>query len=334
MLANNAVRKRLAAMTEQMIAVDYVYEPLKAAAQAWLDTLNDSEKNPAVASAYIAALEDGVLGVDEAIAFLSTKSGAPWDGFLANMQQRKAAGEACCDCPACNLALAILKDKDFLVKKSIWAFGGDGWAYDIGFGGLDHVIAQNEDINLLVFDTEVYSNTGGQASKATPTGAVAKFAASGKEVKKKDLAQIAMSYGYVYVAQVAMGADYNQCLKAFAEAEAYPGPSIVIAYAPCINHGIKGGMGNGMAEMKAAVDAGYWHMFRFDPRLKAQGKNPFQLDSKAPTADYRAFIESEVRYSSLKRAFPDRADGLYDLSAQQAKDKWEHLEKMQRIYGE
>ncbi|MCL1951992.1 MAG: thiamine pyrophosphate-dependent enzyme, partial [Oscillospiraceae bacterium] len=237
-------------------------------------------------------------------------------------------------CEACSLAREILKDKDFLVKKSVWAFGGDGWAYDIGFGGLDHVIAQNEDVNLLVFDTEVYSNTGGQASKATPTGAVAKFAAAGKEVKKKDLAQIAMSYGYVYVAQVAMGADYNQCLKAFAEAEGYPGPSVIIAYAPCINHGIKGGMGNGMAEEDAAVKAGYWHLFRFDPRLKAQGKNPFQLDSKAPSADYRAFIESEVRYSSLKRAFPDKADTLFDLSAQQAKDKWELLERMQRIYGE
>ena len=318
MLANNAVRKRLAALTEQLIAVEYAWDDLKAAGQAWLDTLNDGEKNPAAAKAYIAALEAG-LDVD--------LTGTQWEAeWLAN--------DKICACEACGLAREILKDKDYLTKKSIWAFGGDGWAYDIGFGGLDHVIAQNEDINLLVFDTEVYSNTGGQASKATPTGAVAKFAAAGKEVKKKDLAQIAMSYGYVYVAQVAMGADYNQCLKAFAEAEAYPGPSVVIAYAPCINHGIKGGMGNGMAEEAAAVKAGYWHLFRFDPRLKTQGKNPFQLDSKAPSEDYRAFIESEVRYSSLKRSFPDKADTLFDLSAQQAKDKWELLERMQRIYGE
>ncbi|MCL2495686.1 MAG: pyruvate:ferredoxin (flavodoxin) oxidoreductase [Oscillospiraceae bacterium] len=316
LLANNAVRKRLAALTEQLIAVEYACDADKAAGRAWLDTMNDSEKNPAAAAAYIAALEDE-----------ADLTGTEWEAeWLAN-------GKVCA-CEACTLAREIRKDKDFLVKKSVWAFGGDGWAYDIGFGGLDHVIAQNEDINLLVFDTEVYSNTGGQASKATPTGAVAKFAAAGKEVKKKDLAQIAMSYGYVYVAQVAMGADYNQCLKAIAEAEAYPGPSVVIAYAPCINHGIKGGMGNGMAEMDAAVKAGYWHLFRFDPRLKEQGKNPFQLDSKAPTTDYRAFIESEVRYSALQRAFPAKADTLFDLSAQQAADKWELLERMQRIYGE
>ncbi|MCL2106371.1 MAG: pyruvate:ferredoxin (flavodoxin) oxidoreductase [Oscillospiraceae bacterium] len=238
-----------------------------------------------------------------------------------------------CGCEWDELYKQALVEKDVMVKKSIWAFGGDGWAYDIGFGGLDHVIAQNEDVNLLIFDTEVYSNTGGQASKATPTGAVAKFAASGKEIKKKDLAQIAMSYGYVYVAQVAMGADYNQCLKAFREAEAYPGPAVIIAYAPCINHGIKGGMGFGMAEEKKAVEAGYWHLFRYDPRLKAEGKNPFQLDSKAPTQSYRDFIESEVRYSSLKRAFPDKADALFEASAQQAKEKYEHLARLVKIYG-
>jgi pyruvate-ferredoxin/flavodoxin oxidoreductase len=318
LLANNAVRKRLAAMTEQLVAVEYVWDGLKEAGRAWLDTQDDGMQNPVAARAYIAALEEG-LDVD--------LTGTQWEAeWLAN-------GKVCV-CEACHLAREILKDKDYLVKKSIWAFGGDGWAYDIGFGGLDHVIAQNEDVNLLVFDTEVYSNTGGQASKSTPTGAVAKFAAAGKEIKKKDLAQIAMSYGYVYVAQVAMGADYNQCLKAFAEAEAYPGPSIIIAYAPCINHGIKGGMGNGMAEMDAAVKAGYWHLFRYDPRLKAQGKNPFQLDSKTPSADYRAFIESEVRYSSLKRAFPGKADTLFDLSAQQAADKWAHLERLQKVYGE
>ena len=320
LLANNAIRKRMASLTEQLIAVDYCWDGLKAAGQAWLDTLRDGEKNPAAAKAYIAALEEG-LDVEALI--IGTEWEAEW----------RANGKVC-KCEACSLAREILKHKDFLAKKSIWAFGGDGWAYDIGFGGLDHVIAQNEDINLLVFDTEVYSNTGGQASKSTPTGAVAKFAATGKEVKKKDLAQIAMSYGYVYVAQVALGADYAQCVKAFAEAESYPGPSIVIAYAPCINHGIKGGMGNGCAEEAAAVAAGYWHNFRFDPRLKEQGKNPFQLDSKAPSTDYRAFIENEVRYSSLKRAFPQKADTLFDASAQQAKEKWEHLVKLQRVYGE
>ncbi len=172
----------------------------------------------------------------------------------------------------------------------MWIFGGDGWAYDIGFGGLDHVIASGENVNILVFDTEVYSNTGGQASKATPVGSVAQFAAAGKATKKKDLAGIAMSYGYVYVAQVAMGADYNQCIKAFTEAESYNGPSIIIAYAPCINHGIKGGMGISQAEEKKAVAAGYWNNFRFDPRKADNGENPFTLDSKAPTASYRDFI--------------------------------------------
>ncbi|MDR0531362.1 MAG: pyruvate:ferredoxin (flavodoxin) oxidoreductase [Oscillospiraceae bacterium] len=332
LLANNAVRRRLVGLTERLLETHAVAE-LKAAAQKWLDTLESSEENPAAAREYIAQLEDGIVNIDEAIAFLKTQSGEPWEGFLKAQLASKAAGATLCQCAACKLAAEILKDKDYLVKKSVWCLGGDGWAYDIGFGGLDHVIAQNEDINLLVFDTEVYSNTGGQASKSTPTGAVAKFAAAGKEVKKKDLAQIAMSYGYVYVAQVAMGADYNQCLKAFAEAEAYPGPSVIIAYAPCINHGIKGGMGNGMAEEAAAVASGYWHLFRFDPRLKAQGKNPFQLDSKAPTQSYRAFIESEVRYSSLKRAFPEKADTLFERSAQQAEEKYAHLQKLQEVYG-
>jgi pyruvate-ferredoxin/flavodoxin oxidoreductase len=237
--------------------------------------------------------------------------------------------EASTDCPYCQ---DILQYKDFLNKKSVWIFGGDGWAYDIGFGGLDHVIASGEDINILVFDTEVYSNTGGQSSKSTPTGAVAQFAAAGKEVKKKDLAAIAMSYGYVYVAQVAMGADYNQCIKAFTEAESYHGPSIVIAYAPCINHGIRAGMSQAQTEIKNAVAAGYWNNLRFDPRLAAEGKNPFQLDSKAPTADYKQFISGEVRYSSLTRAFPDRADVLFDKAEANAKAKYEHLLRMSKLY--
>ncbi len=221
----------------------------------------------------------------------------------------------------------VIGAKDYLSKKSVWCFGGDGWAYDIGFGGLDHVIASGQDVNILVFDTEVYSNTGGQSSKATPTGAVAQFAAAGKDIKKKDLAAIAMSYGYVYTAQVAMGADYNQCIKAFHEAESYNGPSIVIAYAPCINHGIKGGLANAQDEIKRAVAAGYWHLFRFDPRLSEQGKNPFILDSKEPSADYMEFIKNEVRYTSLTRTFPDRADRLFDSAVETAKEKWELLKK-------
>ncbi len=225
-------------------------------------------------------------------------------------------------------AKAILADKDYLAKKSVWIFGGDGWAYDIGFGGLDHVIASNQDVNILVFDTEVYSNTGGQSSKSTPTGAVAQFAAAGKEVKKKDLAAIAMSYGYVYVAQVAMGADYNQCMKAFVEAESYHGPSLIIAYAPCINHGIKVGMSKAQTEIKRAVEAGYWHMFRYDPRLAAEGKNPFQLDSKAPTGDYKTFIEGEVRYNALERSFPARAEDLFAKAEATAKERYEKLVKM------
>ncbi len=254
--------------------------------------------------------------------YLATK-----DDAAANKPATAAlvsALEAC----GCDAAKEILKDKDFLAKKSVWIFGGDGWAYDIGFGGLDHVIASGEDVNILVFDTEVYSNTGGQSSKSTQTGAVAQFAAAGKEVKKKDLAAIAMSYGYVYVAQVAMGADYNQCIKAITEAEAYKGPSIIIAYAPCINHGIKGGMSIAQTEEKNAVLSGYWHTFRYDPRLALEGKNPFQLDSKAPSANYQDFIKNEVRYSSLMRAFPDRAEALFEKAEKNAAAKYEHLVKL------
>ena len=193
----------------------------------------------------------------------------------------------------------IMELKDFLVKKSVWALGGDGWAYDIGYGGLDHVLASGENINILVFDTEVYSNTGGQASKATPEAAIAKFAAGGKRIKKKDLGLMAMSYGYVYVAQVGMGADKNQLMKAITEAESYDGPSIIIAYAPCINHGIKKGMGKSQENIKDAVDAGYWHLYRYNPELKEKGRNPFILDSKEPTASFRDFIMGQIRYLSL-----------------------------------
>ncbi len=230
-------------------------------------------------------------------------------------------------------AKAILKDKDFLSKKSQWIFGGDGWAYDIGFGGVDHVLASGEDINILVFDTEVYSNTGGQASKSTQPGAIAQFAAAGKETKKKDMASIFMSYGYVYVAQIAMGADYNQTVKALAEAEAYPGPSIVIAYAPCINHGIKKGMSKAQTEEQLAVEAGYWHLFRYNPALKAEGKAAFTLDSKAPTGDLMEFLNGEVRYNSLKRANPERAEKLFAKNAQYNKERFEYLNKLITLYG-
>lgn len=227
----------------------------------------------------------------------------------------------------------ILSAKDYLAKKSIWIFGGDGWAYDIGFGGLDHVIASGENVNIMVFDTEVYSNTGGQASKASNMGQVAQFAAAGKAIGKKNLAEIAMSYGYVYVAQIAMGADYNQTIKALTEAEAYPGPSIVIGYAPCEMHGLKGGMTNCQSEMKKAVDAGYWQLFRFNPALKAEGKNPFSLDSKEPTTDYIDFIKSETRYSRLAQQFPERAEELFTKASAAAKAKYERLKKMVELYA-
>ena len=226
------------------------------------------------------------------------------------------------------LVQQIAERTDFLVKKSQWVVGGDGWAYDIGYGGLDHVLASGEDINVLVFDTEVYSNTGGQASKATPVAAIAKFAASGKKIKKKDLGLISTSYGYIYVAQIAMGANMAQTLKAIAEAEAYPGPSLIIAYAPCINHGIKGGMGNAMKSMKEAVDTGYWHLWRFNPLLKEQGKNPFVLDSKEPTVPFKEFLMNEVRYTSLLKAFPDIADTLFDEAEKAAKERYEAYKRM------
>jgi len=301
MLANKQIRSRLETSVSALAdcaAGCCEDSEIARAAKAWLDTKEDGNLNAAASDALLKAIK------------------------ATNFEKD------CCK----EAAETILTDSDYLAKKSIWAFGGDGWAYDIGFGGLDHVLAQNENINLLVFDTEVYSNTGGQASKSTPTGAIAKFAAAGKRIKKKDLAQIAMSYGYVYVAQVAMGADYNQCIKAFKEAESYDGPSIIIAYAPCINHGIKGGMGISMTEEKSAVAAGYWFNFRFDPRLVEEGKNPLSLDSKAPSESYRDFIMNEVRYSSLFRALPAGAEALLDRSAEDAKEKYEHLLRMKEMY--
>ena len=291
-LGQKAIRNRLIEYVEN-IQKDTDSDDLKTACQNYLDTVTDSTSSRPATDALIAELEK-------------------------NTEDAKV-GE---------LVKKTLVDKDELAKKSMWIFGGDGWAYDIGFGGLDHVIASGENVNILVFDTEVYSNTGGQASKATPVGSVAQFAAAGKAVKKKDLAAIAMSYGYVYVAQCAMGADNNQVLKAMVEAESYNGPSLIICYAPCINHGIKGGMGIAQLEEKKAVDAGYWNIFRYDPRLADEGKNPFILDSKAPTASYRDFIMGEVRYNSLTRSFPERAEELFTQAEKVAEQKYAHLEKL------
>ncbi len=242
----------------------------------------------------------------------------------------KKADAACgtCGCEWDKLYKHVKENDDMLVKKSIWIFGGDGWAYDIGFGGLDHVLASGENVNILCVDTEVYSNTGGQSSKSTPTSAVAKFAASGKRIRKKDLGMIAMSYGYVYVAQIAMGSNQAQCVKAIAEAEAYDGPSLIIAYAPCINHGIKIGMGNTQLQEKKAVEAGYWHLYRYNPTLENEGKNPFQLDSKEPTADFKEFILSESRYSSLKISFPDVAEELFDQAHKDAVRRYESYKRL------
>ena len=249
------------------------------------------------------------------------------DATLILMEELEKAAAA-----GYELSQKTLKDKDFLAKKSMWIFGGDGWAYDIGFGGLDHVLASGEDVNVFVFDTEVYSNTGGQASKASNIGQVAQFAAAGKTQPKKSLAEIAMQYGYVYVAQVAMGANPNQTIKAITEAEAYHGPSLIIGYAPCEMHSIKGGMTNCQSEMKKAVECGYWNLFRFNPALKAEGKNPFTLDSKAPAGGYQEFLMNEARYSSLTRAFPERAKELFAENEEAAKARYEHLTRLVELY--
>ncbi|MBP7320947.1 MAG: pyruvate:ferredoxin (flavodoxin) oxidoreductase, partial [Lachnospiraceae bacterium] len=295
LLAQRAMRDGLKEKVEMLL--EKGTDEIKAAAKEYLDTFESGVTNGAATEKLIAAIE-------------------ACDG----------SGKGC-------MRADILANKDFLAKKSQWIFGGDGWAYDIGFGGVDHVLASGKDINIMVFDTEVYSNTGGQSSKATPTGAIAQFAAAGKEVKKKDLASIAMSYGYVYVAQIAMGADYAQCVKAIAEAESYPGPSLIIAYAPCINHGIKKGMSKAQTEEKLAVEAGYWHNFRFDPTLVAQGKPAFMLDSKVPTGDYKEFLNGEVRYNSLVRSNPERAEQLFTAAEASAKARFSHLEKLVKLYG-
>ena len=296
-LGQKAIRDSLIEKTKALIAVEWTNADLKAAAQKYLDTVNDLEANAAATKAYVAALEENVATVDEL---------AQVPQFAEHAAELKAKGEKYCDCDACALGADILSKKDYLSKKSVWIFGGDGWAYDIGFGGVDHVLASGEDVNIFVFDTEVYSNTGGQASKASNIGQVAQFAAAGKAIGKKNLAEIAMSYGYVYVAQVAMGADMNQLLKAVNEAEAYHGPSLIIAYAPCINHGIK--MNQAQMEIKKAVEAGYWQLYRYNP----ENEVPLTVDSKDPTASYQDFIKGENRYASLIRQFPGEAEKLFD----------------------
>ena len=291
LLAQKAIRNRLKAQVEEIAGFDKASDEVKAACKEYLDTFNCGVSNGDATDKLVAALEG-------------------------------------CDCETCK---DVVKNKDFLAKKSQWVFGGDGWAYDIGFGGVDHVLASGEDINVMVFDTEVYSNTGGQSSKATKTGATAQFAAGGKETKKKDLAGIAMSYGYVYVAQIAMGADFNQTVKAIAEAEAYPGPSLIIAYAPCINHGIKKGMSKAQTEEALAVECGYWNNFRFNPA--AEGAK-FSLDSKEPSGDYQAFLDGEVRYNALKRANPEKAEKLFAKNEAEAKERYAYLKKLVTLYGE
>ena len=292
LLAQNTIRDRMKAKVEK-IAEIAEKEEVKAAAKEYLDTFGCGAENGTATDNLVAALE-------------------------------------ACDCDLAEKN-EVLKNKDFLAKKSQWVFGGDGWAYDIGFGGVDHVLASGKDINIMVFDTEVYSNTGGQSSKATKTGATAQFAAGGKETKKKDLAGMAMSYGYVYVAQIAMGADFNQTVKAITEAEAYPGPSLIIAYAPCINHGIKKGMSKAQTEEQLAVECGYWNNFRFNPA--AEG-NKFFLDSKAPKQeDYQAFLDGEVRYNALKRANPEKAARLFAINEQEAMERYEYLKKLVDVYA-
>ena len=290
-----------------LLAQNAIRESLKYKVKAFIDT-DKTDEIAEAAKEWLDTFDDGAA------------NGPATDRLVAAIEAK-----------GCKHAGEILSQKEYLSKKSQWVFGGDGWGYDIGFGGLDHVIASGKDINILVFDTEVYSNTGGQSSKATPTGATAQFAAGGKDVKKKDLAQIAMTYGYVYVAQIAMGADMNQCIKAFTEAESYHGPSLIIAYAPCINHGIKGGMSSAQAEEKKAVTSGYWQLLRYDPRLAEEGKNPFMLDSKDPTTSYGDFLRGEVRYAALEKMNPEKAARLFAKSEDDAKKRIDHLKKLAEL---
>jgi len=295
-LAVDANRRKLKSLLEEAIKLDLA-SSLKEALQKCLELWNRTD-------------EEAKQAAREARKILAARLG----------QEKKEVQE---------LLRRIQDLQDYLVDKSIWCIGGDGWAYDIGYGGLDHVIASNRNVNLLVLDTEVYSNTGGQASKATPTGSVAKFAASGKKTKKKDLGLMAISYGYVYVASVAMGANANQCLKAFIEAEAYEGPSLIIAYSPCINHGID--MAKSQLEEKMAVEAGYWLLYRYNPLLAKEGKNPLLLDSKEPKHDYQEFIKNEIRYRTLAQQHPEIARKLFAQAAQEARERYEFYKKLAQM---
>ena len=311
-IGQNKIREDLAAEARRLTEIEWARPEVKAAAQAWLDTMDDGTANAEPTKAFVKALEESICTVEELAANPQ---------FAAHAAELKAKGALFCDCEACTIVADLLSKKEYLAKKSMWIFGGDGWAYDIGYGGLDHVIASKQDVNIFVFDTEVYSNTGGQASKATPIGAIAQFAASGKRVTKKDLGLMQATYGYVYVAQVAMGADQAQCLKALKEAEAWHGPSLIIGYAPCINHGlkIKGGMGRSQEEERRAVECGYWHLWRYNPALAEEGKNPFTLDSKEPDwSKFQDYLAGEVRFLSLKKAFPEEADELFAATQEAA----------------
>jgi pyruvate-ferredoxin/flavodoxin oxidoreductase len=294
-LGQKTLRDQVIAKIEKIAAADKASAELKAAAAKFIETKEITRENSAAVDALVVELE-------------------------------KAAAVGC------DLSKEVLDKKQYLTKKSVWIFGGDGWAYDIGFGGLDHVLASGENVNVMVFDTEMYSNTGGQASKASNIGEVCQFAASGKDIGKKSLAEIAMSYGYVYVAQIALGANPAQTVKVLAEAEAYNGPSLIIGYAPCELHGVKGGMNHCQDEMKAAVKAGYWNLFSFNPALKAEGKNPFTLTSKPGDGTYQEFLNNETRYTRLKRAFPERAEKLFSESERAAMDRYEHLLKLVELY--
>jgi pyruvate-ferredoxin/flavodoxin oxidoreductase len=285
------MRERIAELMKQALDSGDFSQNIKDAFQGWLDVFHDGEKSREASRAVLDAIEKDADKNNPIIA-------------------------------------EILEKQDYLIKPSQWIIGGDGWAYDIGYGGLDHVLASGEDVNILVLDTEVYSNTGGQSSKSTPTAAVAKFAAAGKKIRKKDLGAMAMTYGYVYVAQIAMGANMNHTIRAISEAEKYNGPSLIIAYSPCINHGIRTGMGTSMNQEKFAVEAGYWHLYRYNPELKEQGKNPFQLDSKEPKEDFQKFINSEVRYTSLKNTFPEIAEEMFKQAEEHAKERYANYKRM------
>ncbi len=289
-LAVRQIREKLAELMQEALNME-INQDLKDAFKQWLESMDDGEHSKTATAKILETMTN------------------------ENYQNNPILNE-------------IMEKKDYLIKKSHWMIGGDGWAYDIGFGGLDHVLASGDDVNIFVMDTEIYSNTGGQCSKSTQTGAIAKFAAAGKKIKKKDLGLMAMSYGYVYVAQIAMGANMNHTIKTIAEAEAYKGPSLIIAYAPCISHGIKTGMGTSIAEEKKAVESGYWHLYRYNPMLKEEGKNPFILDSREPTKSFKEFIQGEVRYSSLMNIFPGIAEKMSDMAEQHARERYDNYKHL------